>query len=49
MITNPQSEDIPNEVGVWARDTDPNYRGKLKGQQMNVFVVTVVNGMSKAI
>lgn len=32
---NPQSEDIPNETAVWARDTDPNYKGKLIGIPVN--------------
>ena len=40
QITNPQSEDIPNEMAVWARDTDPNYKGKLKGIPVNGSAIT---------
>ena len=40
QITNPQSEDIPNETAVWARDTDPNYKGKLIGVPVNGSAIT---------
>jgi len=42
MITNPEGEDIPDNMAEWARDTDPNYKGKLKGIPINgdEYVVT---------
>ena len=40
MVTNPEGEDIPDNMAEWARDTDPNYKGKLKGIPVNGSAVT---------
>jgi len=35
MVTNPEAGDIPHNTAEWAKDIDPNHKGKLKGIPIN--------------